>query len=445
MAAIAIGAMLVFSVAGMKAFAQDQVVNDVAIDTVTDTRTVTETQDAEVATVETTVNYKVIAKHESGETRTPDCNPEVDGSVTIGINVPTGVTASTDSVTFDHCNDPEPVKFTSSTPGTYTITLDDPGALYTVDQATFTFVVKEFVDDGGDTGGGDTGGGGGGGTTTDGKPPEIISQVSPEPPNGDNGWYTTDVSIHWDITDDTAITSNSGCDDVTVDQDTTSEGRTITCEATSADGTSSKSVTIYRDATAPTVSLVGGPADGSSYFFGFLPEKPTCTAEDPTPGSGLVGECTVSDYGQSVGSQTVTATAKDVAGNTAEDANAYTVKKWDLRGFTQPVDMGSTVNTLKGGSTVPVKFEIFADTEFTSTSFNGQAVGTFSAKKVSCSTGAGTDDIEVTATGGTSFRYDSTAGQFIYNWQTPKGAGICYDTTFTDQSGSALTAHFKTK
>ncbi|MDQ3884869.1 MAG: PxKF domain-containing protein [Thermoproteota archaeon] len=65
--------------------------------------------------------------------------------------------------------------------------------------------------------------------------------------------------------------------------------------------------------------------------------------------------------------------------------------------------------------------------------------------KVSC-TPRTEDPIEqvVCGTGGTTLRYDSTSGQFVYNWQTPKEAGICYDTTFTDQSGGSLTAHFKT-
>jgi hypothetical protein len=429
--------MLVFSVAGMKAAFADNVVNDVdssAGNTVTIT-----------AGEATTVSYWIVATNAAGDVR--GCNPTSSNPTTVTINAPDGVTASSSSLSFTNCGkeNSKSVEFTSDVSDSYTITVDasggQAGSTYNETPATFTLAVEEDTS----SGGGGTGGGGGG-TTTDTTAPEITADV--QGTLGNDPWYTSDVSVHWNIRDgESTVTSTSGCDDVTISQDTDSNGRTITCEATSTGGTASESVTIKRDATAPTVSLVGGPADGSSYFYGFLPDKPTCTAEDPTPGSGLAGDCTVGDYDKNAaaGSHTVTATAKDNAGNTAEDANAYTVKKWDLRGFTQPVDMGSTVNTLKGGSTVPVKFEIFADTEFTSTSFNGQAVGTFSAKKVSCSTGAGTDDIEVTATGGTSFRYDSTAGQFIYNWQTPKGAGICYDTTFTDQSGSALTAHFKTK
>ena len=56
----------------------------------------------------------------------------------------------------------------------------------------------------------------------------------------------------------------------------------------------------------------------------------------------------------------------------------------------------------------------------------------------------GTEDtVEITTTGATELRY--TGGQFIQNWQTPKGADMCYRTTMTAQDGSLLTAYFKTK
>ena len=113
------------------------------------------------------------------------------------------------------------------------------------------------------------------------------------------------------------------------------------------------------------------------------------------------------------------------------------------------MDTATTVlNTVKAGSTVPFKFEDFkGTTEITSATVNNNPIGAFSAKKVSC-TGGTEDPIEqvVTATGGTALRYDTTSGQLVYNWQTLKtAAGSCYDVTFTDQSGSFLTAHFKLK
>lgn len=90
----------------------------------------------------------------------------------------------------------------------------------------------------------------------------------------------------------------------------------------------------------------------------------------------MTEDFTVDGYDQSVGEHTITARAEDNAGNTASDRRTYTVKPWDLEGFYQPVDMGSTlVNTVKGGSTVSIKFKIFAVTEFTSIAFNANPIG----------------------------------------------------------------------
>ena len=50
----------------------------------------------------------------------------------------------------------------------------------------------------------------------------------------------------------------------------------------------------------------------------------------------------------------------DKAGNTTTVSRTYTVQKWTLKGFYPPVDMNGVVNTVKGGSTVPLKFEVFA-------------------------------------------------------------------------------------
>jgi MBG domain-containing protein/YDG domain-containing protein len=124
-----------------------------------------------------------------------------------------------------------------------------------------------------------------------------------------------------------------------------------------------------------------------------------------------------------------------------------TVQPWTLTGFYKPVDMtplgGATVwNTVKGGSTVPLKFDVFAgDTELTDPAMLGL---TPLAKQVLCN-GGPEDTIEVLATGGTSLRYDWTSGQFIFNWQTPKLPGKCYSVTLTTQDGSTITAFFKLK
>ena len=87
--------------------------------------------------------------------------------------------------------------------------------------------------------------------------------------------------------------------------------------------------------------------------------------------------------------------------------------------------------------------EVFAGaTELTATN----AVKGFAVQGIACpGANAAVDDIELTTTGGTTLRYDSTGGQFIQNWQTPKQAGACYKVTMTTQDGSPLSALFKLK
>jgi hypothetical protein len=104
--------------------------------------------------------------------------------------------------------------------------------------------------------------------------------------------------------------------------------------------------------------------------------------------------------------------------------------------------MNGIHSVVKNGSTVPLKFEIFAGaTELTDTA----NVKSLTYAQTSCDVTANTDEIETVATGGTSLRYDATSGQFIYNWKTPNTAGKCYRVTMTTQDGSSLVAYFKLK
>ncbi len=119
------------------------------------------------------------------------------------------------------------------------------------------------------------------------------------------------------------------------------------------------------------------------------------------------------------------------------------VLPWTLKGFYQPVDMNGVYNIVKGGSTVPLKFEIFVgNTELTdvATTIKG-----LTYTQTSCDANVITDEIETTGTGGTSLRYDVASGQFIYNWKTPETAGKCYRVTMTTFDGSSLVAYFKLK
>jgi hypothetical protein len=107
------------------------------------------------------------------------------------------------------------------------------------------------------------------------------------------------------------------------------------------------------------------------------------------------------------------------------------------------VNPGEYWNTAKGGSTVPLKFNVYAGSvEKTSLS---DILG-FQASKVSCAGGTGDDAIEFITSGNTSLRYDGTGGQWIQNWKTPTASSdTCYRAWVTFADGSSIEAFFKLK
>ena len=115
--------------------------------------------------------------------------------------------------------------------------------------------------------------------------------------------------------------------------------------------------------------------------------------------------------------------------------------QYKFSGFFAPVDNPPTVNTVKAGSTVPLKWSLNGVTA-TSTLVSVQW------KAIDCGALTGTEDpvAESTTTGGTTFRYDATAGQFIYNLATEAGwAGACKQAVVTLDDGSTHAANFKFK
>ena len=125
------------------------------------------------------------------------------------------------------------------------------------------------------------------------------------------------------------------------------------------------------------------------------------------------------------------------AGNYALTAQngTLTITAWTNQGFFAPVDYSNTENSVKGGATVPLKFRVFQGTQqLTSTSI----VSGLKPTVTNCLTGVPIDDIEELATGGTSLRYDTTGSQFIFNWQTPKKPGTCYNVTVQMVDGSTI-------
>jgi hypothetical protein len=201
----------------------------------------------------------------------------------------------------------------------------------------------------------------------------------------------------------------------------------------------SKTFTITKAPSQVTLTC-----SGTSFVFTGLAITP-CSASVAGVGGLSQNLTVVYTKNTAVGTATATATYDGDANRESGSASkTFEITAWRMSGFYQPVDMGDVWNTVKAGSTVPLKFELFAgDTELT----NVGAVKEFKVATVSCSTGSTLveDAIELTTTGGTSLRYDSTGGQFIQNWQTPKSAGTCYRVTMIAKDLSTISALFKLK
>jgi hypothetical protein len=499
-----------------------------------------------------TNHYWIVANSAAGSPSGCDVGVANDGkTATFSIVTPPEVTATPSSLEFDECRNgdikhDQAVTFTSDTPNAdgYPISASKSGGTgsYNTNPSSFTLVVNApAVADADGDGVADNNDncptaananqadadGDGIGDACDSTPnpppadttPPVISKVVTGT-LGNNGWYTSDVNVDWTVSDpESAISSQSGCDDFSITSD--QQEATYTCTAKSSGGTSNDSVTIKRDATkptdvsgspdsgpdhngwynqpvdftftgqdatsgiagcstltysgpdgtgktvdgrctdnagnqsalvasspidydatAPTNITFSGISNGDKFDFGDVPAQSSlgCSAEDAT--SGFDSCSIVSGYGTSVDNHTLTAKAFDQAGNSATNTLSYSVIGWTLKGFYPPVDMGIH-NTMKGGQTVALKFEIFktlSGAELTDTS----VIKTFT-QKVNCTTSGGVDAVEDFATGNTTLRYDTTSGQFIFNWKSPKAPGTCYRVTMTTQDGSSISADFTLK
>ena len=146
----------------------------------------------------------------------------------------------------------------------------------------------------------------------------------------------------------------------------------------------------------------------------------------------------------------------------ANPTTSASISAWNALGygFYQPVGVANTVftaapssapatntgepwNSVKGGSTVPLKFNVFAGpVEKTSLS----DIQSFNQSKLSsCTGGTGIEPVEeLVTTGGTTLRYEDH--QWIQNWKTPKVTfETCYRAWVTFADGSSLEAFFKLK
>jgi hypothetical protein len=275
-------------------------------------------------------------------------------------------------------------------------------------------------------------------TGNDVTPPVITPSISGDV--GNDGWYIGDVALSWTIVDqESAISSQSGCDAQTISVDT--PGLTVTCEAVSQGGAATQSVVIKRDATPPVVTIAT-PSAGSTY----LPGAQLLASYSCSDGLSGVSTCTsLVPNGAPIdtmveGSKSFAASGTDVAGNTATSTSNYTIAaSYHFAGFFSPVDNPPTRNIAKAGSAIPVKFSLGG--------FQGLevlAAGYPRAQPISCTGFSASDTVEQTVTAGSSgLKYDESTGLYVYVWKTEKvWANSCRRFEIQLKNGAQYTADF---
>jgi hypothetical protein len=164
--------------------------------------------------------------------------------------------------------------------------------------------------------------------------PNIGYELDPADPNGSSGWYRSDVSLDWTVSDDESPNSLQidGCLDTTI---TTDQAATpYSCSATSAGGPAGPvTVSIKRDATNPTIGGSASPAP-NPHGWNNTGVAVSFSCSDSLSG---VAFCSSDEMLSSEGAnQSATGTAEDNAGN-SETATVSGVNI-DL---TQPTIVGS--------------------------------------------------------------------------------------------------------
>jgi fibronectin type 3 domain-containing protein len=238
---------------------------------------------------------------------------------------------------------------------------------------------------------------------------------------GSNGWYTGPVTVHFTCSD--ALSGVAVCpDDVTLTGNGAGQSRTASAVDNAGNARSATVDHINIDAEAPTIGTLS-LKDGGVYTLGAVPAA-SCAAADGVSG---VASCSVRVSGglaNGVGTFAFTATATDKAGNTVTRTGSYRVV-YRFDGFLQPINdtahqVDTNVSIFKAGSTIPAKFQLKRND---GTIVQPTSLPQWVTPAKGSPTTAPVDESSYGDQPSTSasYRWDSTAQQYIYNWGTSSG------------------------
>jgi hypothetical protein len=171
-------------------------------------------------------------------------------------------------------------------------------------------------------------------------------------------------------------------------------------------------LTVPSDITAEATSAAGAVVTYSATASDAVDPNPTVSCSTPSGSTFPLGTTTAS------------CTAVDAAGNTRA-AQTFTVSvAYQWNGFLQPINdtahqVGTAQSVFKAGSTVPVKLQLqTAD----GTAVQGATAPVFLGAQKGSAMSAAVDETLYTdpSTTGSTFRWDATSQQYIFNWATSK-------------------------
>jgi len=261
---------------------------------------------------------------------------------------------------------------------------------------------------------------------------------------GTGGWYVSEVFNRYSASDATSglgsfatpWTVGSG----------TAEGSAITIPSGSVTdlagntAASIDSAAFKIDLTDPQNSVTG-VANGGSYTLGSVPTADCSTTDPGNDPSGVATQATVAISGGTAnGVGTFIATCSggsDNAGRAAANASVTYTAGYDLSGIgiLQPINPDNS-SLFSRGKAVPVKFRMNGDNPYIMTGWK------LLQQQVNCSLGGDAigDVVEAVAENpSNSFRYDSTANQYIYNANfKDKAVGTCWKAGVEVDSGQKI-------
>jgi hypothetical protein len=285
-----------------------------------------------------------------------------------------------------------------------------------------------------------------GGISIDRTAPDAPSATPDRAPDyaADGGWYRDEVVVSFADGGDPDLANGdagSGVDPATVPADAVFDSSgSHTASGTVRDRAGNESavgsLTVQVDADAPSVAVV---CPSTPVLLGSTANAEWTAADAEsglaTPPSGSVALDT-----SSVGTKSASApTAEDNVGHSAGAACVYSVV-FDFSGFFRPVDNPPTLNVVKAGSGIPLKFSLRGDQGLDIVAFGYPA-----SYGVDCNTSAPLDTVEQTVTAGaSSLSYDADVDQYVYVWKSDKAwAGTCRRLDVTLIDGTRHIAHFK--